>query len=115
MFPRLWGLQADAVTVSPYMGRDAICPFLNHSDTACVFVECRPAGAKGLSGLRGHAFNKSTSLALYEHVASLCQQTAAATSAYRINTERIPRLEVLSTLSYVLLATPLVQSQLYHG
>ncbi|XP_026189971.1 uncharacterized protein LOC34621778 [Cyclospora cayetanensis] len=40
--------KADAVTVSAYMGRDAITPFLQHSKDACVFAECRPEGAKGL-------------------------------------------------------------------
>ncbi|OEH76526.1 orotidine-5 -phosphate decarboxylase [Cyclospora cayetanensis] len=44
---------ADAVTVSAYMGRDAITPFLQHSKDACVFAECRPEGAKGLARLSG--------------------------------------------------------------
>ncbi|KAL8433343.1 hypothetical protein Efla_001897 [Eimeria flavescens] len=70
--------KAGAVTVSSYMGRDAICPFLSHSDAACVFVECRPAGANGLASLKGLNSNTGASLTLYEHVASLCQEVAAA-------------------------------------
>ncbi|KAL8445181.1 hypothetical protein Emed_005816 [Eimeria media] len=67
--------RADAVTISSYMGRDAIVPFLNHSNAACVFVECRPAGGVGLAGLKGLT---ATSPALYEHVASICEEVTAA-------------------------------------
>ncbi|KAL8428664.1 hypothetical protein ACSSS7_007091 [Eimeria intestinalis] len=67
--------RADAITISPYMGRDAICPFLDHSDAACVFVECRPAGCVGLASLKGPS---GTSPSLYEHVASLCEEVTAA-------------------------------------
>lgn len=75
------GSQADAVTVNVYMGRDAICPFLSHSDAACVFAECRPAGAMGLAGLKGIVPGRDeSSLALYEHVARLCQELSAAQS-----------------------------------
>ncbi|KAL8273744.1 hypothetical protein Esti_002344 [Eimeria stiedai] len=67
--------RADAITISSYMGRDAICPFISHSDAACVFVDCRPAGCVGIARLKGF---EATSRALYEHVASLCQEVAAA-------------------------------------
>ena len=58
---------ADAVTVNPYMGMDAIKPFLDYADKGVV-VLCRTsnAGAKEIQELK-----LENGMELYKHVASL--------------------------------------------
>ncbi|MFB6201254.1 MAG: orotidine-5'-phosphate decarboxylase [Halorhabdus sp.] len=61
------GLNADAITVNPYLGRDSLEPFLQHAD-AGVFVLCRTSnpGGEDLQDLE-----LATGEPLYERVAAL--------------------------------------------
>lgn len=63
-------LKADAVTASPYMGRDSIEPFFSRADKG-VFVLCRTSndGAADLQSLK-----LATGEPLYEHVVQLARQ-----------------------------------------
>lgn len=60
----------DAITVSPYMGRDSIEPFLAH-ENAGVFVLCRTSnqGGRDIQGLE-----LENGQLVYEHVAELVAQ-----------------------------------------
>ncbi len=62
--------QADAVTVNPYMGMDALKPFLDHADKG-VIVLCRTSnpGAKEVQELR------IDGVELYKHLAKLIATT----------------------------------------
>ncbi|MDD7752121.1 MAG: orotidine-5'-phosphate decarboxylase, partial [bacterium] len=59
--------EADAVTVNPYMGMDAIKPFLDHADKGVV-VLCRTSnpGAKEIQEIK-----TAEGIELYKHVAKL--------------------------------------------
>ncbi len=59
--------EADAVTVNPYMGMDAIKPFLDHADKGVV-VLCRTSnpGAKEIQEIK-----TADGIELYKHVAKL--------------------------------------------
>ena len=59
--------QADAVTLNPYMGMDALKPFLDYADKGAVIL-CRTSnpGAKELQELE-----LASGLPLYKHVAAL--------------------------------------------
>jgi orotidine-5'-phosphate decarboxylase len=59
--------RADAITVNPYLGRDALAPFLDRED-AGVFVLCRTSNAGG-ADLQDREL--STGSTVYELVASL--------------------------------------------
>jgi orotidine-5'-phosphate decarboxylase len=61
------GLDADAITVAPYMGRDSLAPFLSRTD-AGVFVLCRTSnpGGADLQDLE-----LETGELVYERVAAL--------------------------------------------
>eukprot|EP00916_Digyalum_oweni_P008775 GHVL01014638.1.p1 GENE.GHVL01014638.1~~GHVL01014638.1.p1 ORF type:complete len:180 (-),score=18.04 GHVL01014638.1:193-732(-) len=61
---------ADAVTVSPYMGHDSVFPFSSYS-TRGVFVLCKTSNP-GANDLQLFKNNNGTSL--YVHVARLCQE-----------------------------------------
>ena len=62
---------ADAVTVNPYMGSDAVNPFLKYADKGVVIL-CRTSnpGSKELQELVTTEGKK-----LYEHVALLCRDS----------------------------------------
>jgi orotidine-5'-phosphate decarboxylase len=62
------GLDADAITVSPYLGRDSLQPFLDRD--AGVFVLCRTSNAGGADI---QALDLDAGDALYERVASLAE------------------------------------------
>ena len=68
---------ADAVTISPYLGRDAAAPFLEDPEKG-VFLLCKTSnpGARDLQDVRvisqGEVMEKEV-LLLYEHVADLAQ------------------------------------------
>ncbi len=71
------GLRVDAVTVNPYMGFDAVKPFLDHPGKG-VFLLCKTSnpGARDLQDVRiqdvrGEPVSGQASL--FEHVASLAQ------------------------------------------
>ena len=59
--------QADAVTLNPYMGMDALKPFLDYADKGAVIL-CRTsnAGAKEIQELE-----LASGLPLYKHIAAL--------------------------------------------
>lgn len=61
-------LQVDAVTVNPYLGGDALAPFLAHADRG-IFVLCRTSnpGARDLQDLNADG------IPLYQQVAHLAQ------------------------------------------
>lgn len=61
--------QADAVTLSPYMGFDSIEPYLRYSDRG-LFLLCRTSNPGG-DDLQAQALASGD--ALYEHVARLAQ------------------------------------------
>jgi len=61
------GLDADAITVNPYMGRDSLEPFLSREETG-VFVLCRTSNPGG-ADLQGLELQDGE--ALYERVAAL--------------------------------------------
>jgi len=65
-------LNADAVTLNPYLGRDSLAPFLNDPERG-VFLLCKTSnpGASDLQDL--HLAAAAGGLALYEQVASLAQ------------------------------------------
>lgn len=63
-------MQADAVTVSPYMGLDAIQPFLNYKDKG-VFVLCRTSN-EGASAMQDGTYDNS--LPYYQGVADLANR-----------------------------------------
>lgn len=57
-------LKADAITLSPYMGEDAISPFLEYKDK-CAFVLCLTSNA----GAKDFQLLETTNLPLYIEVA----------------------------------------------
>jgi orotidine-5'-phosphate decarboxylase len=61
------GLNADAITVNPYMGRDSLEPFLQHEDKG-VFVLCRTSNPGG-ADLQNLELDSGEPL--YERVAAL--------------------------------------------
>nr|BAF95080.1 orotidine-5'-monophosphate decarboxylase/orotate phosphoribosyltransferase fused protein [Neobodo saliens] len=63
-------LGAGAITLSPYMGRDTLTPFLKNPDNA-AFALCKTSN-KGSSDLQDLALGNGASL--YEHVARLCEE-----------------------------------------
>uniref|UniRef100_A0A7S1Q643 Orotidine 5'-phosphate decarboxylase n=1 Tax=Neobodo designis TaxID=312471 RepID=A0A7S1Q643_NEODS len=63
-------LGAGAITLSPYMGRDTLTPFLKHADNA-VFALCKTSN-KGSSDLQDLSVGDGKFL--YEHVARVCEQ-----------------------------------------
>ncbi|HDN67776.1 MAG TPA: orotidine-5'-phosphate decarboxylase, partial [Firmicutes bacterium] len=58
------GLGADAVTVNPYMGFDALKPFLEYPDK-CAFVLCLTSNA----GAKDFQYLPSKGKPVYEHIA----------------------------------------------
>ncbi|MCD6170508.1 MAG: orotidine-5'-phosphate decarboxylase, partial [Candidatus Latescibacteria bacterium] len=58
------GLGADAVTVNPYMGFDALKPFLEYPDK-CAFVLCLTSNA----GAEDFQYLPSKGKPIYEHIA----------------------------------------------
>jgi len=62
--------EADAVTVHPYMGHEAMAPFLNRADKG-IFVLCRTSnpGAGELQDLSTCDFPDSIEFALFERIA----------------------------------------------
>ena len=73
-----WG--ADAVTISPYMGKDSVAPFLREDKIAYMLCRTSNKGASDFQEL------KSGRMRLYEHVASKavewrCGLVVGATSA----------------------------------
>jgi orotidine-5'-phosphate decarboxylase len=58
---------ADAITVSPYLGRDSLEPFLSRADTG-VFVLCRTSNAGGADIQN---LELASGESVYEHVAEL--------------------------------------------
>lgn len=72
-------LGVDAVTVSPYLGGDALAPFLAHNDRG-VIVLCRTSnpGARDLQDLT------ADSLPLYQQVAHLAQTWNAAGNVWLV-------------------------------
>ncbi len=61
--------QADAVTVSPYMGFDSIEPYLAYANKGVIML-CRTSNAGG-SDLQALNIQSSAPLKVYEHVAML--------------------------------------------
>ncbi len=62
---------ADAVTINPYLGLDAMEPFLEHADRG-IFILCRTSNP-GSAELQNLELNSG--LKLYEHVARLAAST----------------------------------------
>ena len=72
-------LGAHCITLSPYLGKDSIVPFIGNSEKG-VFLLCKTSnlGAGDLQDLlvapaSGSTFNVQRSMFLYEHVAQLAQ------------------------------------------
>ncbi len=68
-------LGAHCITLSPYLGKDSIDPFLQHSEKG-VFLLCKTSnpGSGDLQDLHVTTDNgQSSTVYLYEHVASLAQ------------------------------------------
>lgn len=95
---------ADAVTVNPYLGGDAVRPFLEHRDRhSFVLVRTSNAGARDLQDLE-----VAPGRPLYEHVAMLAREWHEATgnvgmvvgATYPVETERVrdlaPDLAILA-------------------
>jgi len=61
------GLNADAITVNPFLGRDSLEPFLSRSDSG-VFVLCRTSNAGG-ADVQG--LELASGEPVYERVAAL--------------------------------------------
>jgi uridine monophosphate synthetase len=70
-------LRSGAVTVNPYLGRDAVAPFLRDPEHG-VFLLCKTSnpGAADIQELRvlSHGAGDKAGLLLYEHVARLAQE-----------------------------------------
>jgi uridine monophosphate synthetase len=68
-------LGAHAITLSPYLGRDSIDPFLSYKEKG-VFLLCKTSnpGAADLQDLSVSKSNGQTEAPLYAHVAMLAQQ-----------------------------------------
>jgi uridine monophosphate synthetase len=64
-------LEADAVTVSPYLGHDSVKPFLNNPQKG-IFLLCKTSNP-GSADLQDLTVG-SSGLTLYEHVAHLAQR-----------------------------------------
>jgi len=62
------GLDADAITVNPYMGRDTIEPYLSRSEKG-VFVLCRTSNSGGSDF---QALDVGNDKPLYQYVAERC-------------------------------------------
>lgn len=62
--------EADAITVNPYLGRDALDPFLSRSEKG-VFILCRTSNAGGADLQNLELADGDT---LYEHVATLAAE-----------------------------------------
>jgi uridine monophosphate synthetase len=67
-------LDVDGVTLSPYLGKDSIDPFLNYSQKG-VFLLCKTSnpGSGDLQDISVVGTDGRTPLPLYEHVAKLAQ------------------------------------------
>jgi orotidine-5'-phosphate decarboxylase len=65
-----WG--ADAVTTSPYLGRDSIEPFLAYKDRG-VFILCRTSNPGGADFQSLQLATEGGAISLYEHVAMQAQ------------------------------------------
>jgi orotidine 5'-phosphate decarboxylase subfamily 2 len=65
-------LGADAITLSPYLGRDSIEPFLGYKERG-VFLLCKTSNP-GAGDLQDLTVDGSPSVPLYVHVAELAQQ-----------------------------------------
>ena len=65
-------LKADAITLSPYLGRDSLTPFLISPDRG-VFLLCKTSNP-GASDLQDLPVGLGAGLTLYEQVALLAQQ-----------------------------------------
>jgi orotidine-5'-phosphate decarboxylase len=63
---------ADAVTVSPYMGFDSIEPYLAYADKGVIML-CRTSNPGG-SDLQALTINEGTPTKVYEHVATLANR-----------------------------------------
>src|SRR5215216_2050566 len=68
-------LDADCITLSPYLGKDSIEPFLNYSQKG-VFLLCKTSnsGSGDLQDISVVGADGRPPLPLYEHVAKLAQQ-----------------------------------------
>ncbi|MFT3890307.1 MAG: orotidine-5'-phosphate decarboxylase [Anaerolineales bacterium] len=68
-------LDADCITLSPYLGKDSIDPFLNYSQKG-VFLLCKTSnpGSGDLQDISVVGADGRPPLPLYEHVAKLAQQ-----------------------------------------
>ncbi len=68
-------LGADGITLSPYLGRDSIEPFIKDQEKG-VFLLCKTSnpGSGDLQDLMVSKDDKGSSLFLYEYVARLAQQ-----------------------------------------
>ncbi|CDJ63503.1 Orotidine 5'phosphate decarboxylase-Orotate phosphoribosyltransferase, related [Eimeria necatrix] len=74
-------LGAAAATVSCYMGRDSIIPFLSFNKSVFVFVECLPAAAAAAAGLAALKGFKPPAAAAAVPAAAAAAVPAAAAAA----------------------------------